>query len=62
MNEVIFDLKMSNTVLTSVQVSKIPDVSDLFDGSTVSVTVWVEVGAGSLTAFSQVTWRIVLST
>ena len=56
MNEVVLDFKMSNAVFTCVQVSKITDVSNLFVGTTVGVAVWIEVWAGSLAAFSQVTW------
>ena len=60
MNEVVLDFKMSNAVFTCVQVSKITDVSNLFVGTTVGVAVWIEVWAGSLAAFSQVTWQIVI--
>ena len=50
----VLDLEVSDTVFTRVEVSKIADVSDLFDRTTVGVTVWVEVWTGSLASFSQV--------
>lgn len=53
----IFKLKMSSAIFTSVEISEITNVADFRVGTTMNLSMRVEVRTGGLTAFNQITFK-----